>query len=46
MDKAATDDFEEKMLRELEKFQESVFGIATSSSELTDDDSSAPLTWV
>ena len=39
MDKAASDDFEDKILKELEKFQESVFGIAS-------DDSSAPLTWV
>jgi hypothetical protein len=46
MDKAANDDFEEKLVRELEKFQESVFGIAASSSELTESDSSAPLTWV
>jgi hypothetical protein len=39
MDKAASDDYEEKLLAELEKFKERVFGIGG------DDDSDA-LTWV
>lgn len=39
MDKAANDDFEDKLVKELEKFQESVFGIAEESS-------SSSLTWV
>jgi hypothetical protein len=40
MDKAASDDFEEKLVRELEKFQEHVFGIAGEDSD------GNSLTWV
>lgn len=40
MDKAASDDFEEKLVRELEKFQEHVFGVVGEDSE------GNSLTWV
>ena len=39
-DKAASEDYEEKLLAEIEKFQESVFGIAGEDYE------GKSLTWI